>query len=298
MQKERLTLKIGMVGLGAMGLPIAKRLLSAGHTLYAFDPSLAATQAAEVAGAQIRRTAAEVADDAAVTLCSLPNAEIVQQVLAELIGNGGALEIVADLSSVAPESARRFAAMATEKGVTYLDCPVSGGVGGAEAGTLTVMVGGPKEALNRMEPVFAAIGKKICHVGGVGTGSGIKMINNYLLGCNMAALAEALVLGAKIGLDLDTMYDIIKDSSGCSFVVENKIPDFIKPRKFGGGFAVDLEYKDLGLALQSAKQASMPVPMGNTAAQVFEAARAKGYGRQDITALVKLWEELMDIQVH
>ena len=111
------------------------------------------------------------------------------------------------------------------------------------------------------------------------------------------AAAEALVLGAKIGLGLDTMYEIIRESSGRSFIIENKIPNFIKKRSFEGGFAVDLEYKDLGLAVETAKQLSMPIPMGSTAVQMFEAARAKGFGRQDITSLLKIWEELMDTEV-
>jgi 3-hydroxyisobutyrate dehydrogenase-like beta-hydroxyacid dehydrogenase len=187
--------------------------------------------------------------------------------------------------------------MAKERGITYLDCPVSGGVGGAKAGTLTIMAGGPGQAVERLMPVFEVIGKNIHHIGDIGTGAGIKMINNFILGCNMAAVAEALVLGTKLGLNLDTMYEIIKTSSGRSFIIENKIPNFIKKRSFTGGFTVDLEYKDLGLALETAKQLAMPIPMGSTAAQVFETARAKGLGKEDITALIKIWEELMGVEV-
>ena len=142
--------------------------------------------------------------------------------------------VIADLSSIAPESARKFSEMAAARGIIYMDCPVSGGVGGAAAGTLTVMAGGPDRAFLRMRPLFETIGRKICHIGPVG---------------------------------------------------------------FEGGFAVDLEYKDLGLAVETAKQLSMPIPMGSTAVQMFEAARAKGFGRQDITSLLKIWEELMDTEV-
>ena len=113
----------------------------------------------------------------------------------------------------------------------------------------------------------------------------------------MAAVAEALVLGKRIGLDLDTMYEIIRNSSGRSFIIENKIPNFIKKRSFEGGFAVDLEYKDLGLAVETAKQQKMPIPMGSMAVQMYEMARANGFGRQDITALVKMWEQLMQVEV-
>ena len=112
----------------------------------------------------------------------------------------------------------------------------------------------------------------------------------------MAAAAEALVMGSKIGLDLDTMYEIVKNSSGRSFIIENKIPNFISKRRFEGGFAIDLAYKDLGLAMETAKHLSMPVCMGSMAVQMFETARAKGYGREDITALLKVEEELMDVE--
>ena len=291
-------MRIGMIGLGAMGLPIAKRLLGAGHELCAFDLSPRAAGEAEAAGARMCPTAGEAAADTEVLFCSLPNAAIVRSVLEEILGRESiGASVIADLSSIAPESARKFSEMAAARGITYMDCPVSGGVGGAAAGTLTVMAGGPDQAFLRMRPLFETIGRKICHIGPVGAGSGVKMVNNYLLGCNMAAAAEALVLGAKIGLGLDTMYEIIRESSGRSFIIENKIPNFIKKRSFEGGFAVDLEYKDLGLAVETAKQLSMPIPMGSTAVQMFEAARAKGFGRQDITSLLKIWEELMDTEV-
>lgn len=288
---------IGIVGLGAMGLPIAKRLLDAGYALKAFDTAAKAAAAAGEAGASLVDTAAEAARGVELLLMSLPNAAVVQKVLEEALPSCAAGMVIADLSSIAPESARSFAGLAAEYGVTYLDCPVSGGVGGASAGTLTVMVGGQREALEHVRPVLESFGKNIYHVGDSGSGSGVKMINNYLMGCNMAAAAEALVLGNKIGLELDTMYNIIQSSSGRSFIVENKIPNFIKKRSFDGGFAVDLEYKDLGLAVESAKKLNMPIPMGSMAVQVFEMARAKGYGKEDVTALLKVWEELMDTEV-
>lgn len=291
-------MKLGMIGLGAMGLPMARRLLEAGHELEVFDLAPKAVEEARQAGARVCQSAGEVAQKAHVVLCSLPNAAIVQGVLEEALAREElSVRFWLDLSSIAPESARTFSKMAAKRQITYLDCPVSGGVGGAAAGTLTIMAGGPGEALEQVRPVLEVLGKKIYHVGDVGAGSGIKMINNYLLGCNMAAVAEALVLGKRIGLDLDTMYEIIRNSSGRSFIIENKIPNFIKKRSFEGGFAVDLEYKDLGLAVETAKQQKMPIPMGSMAVQMYEMARANGFGRQDITALVKMWEQLMQVEV-
>lgn len=291
-------MKIGMIGLGAMGLPIARCLLKAGYELYAFDVSKTALDTIEKDGACSCTSVGEVAVNVDTAFCSLPNASIVESVLKEVLAQEDAkIETWVDLSSISPESAKKFAQMAEVYKISYMDCPVSGGVHGAAAGTLTIMAGGPSETLEKVRPALNAIGKKIYHVGDVGAGSGMKMVNNFMLGCNMAAAAEALVLGSKIGLDLDTMYEIVKNSSGRSFIIENKVPNFIQKRTFSGGFAIDLAYKDLGLAMETAKHNSMPVHMGSTAVQMFETARAKGYGKEDITALLKVWEELMDVEV-
>lgn len=291
-------MKIGMIGLGAMGFPITKCLLKAGFEVYAFDVAEKALNEAAANGAHPCPDVAKVGAGAEIILCSLPNAAIVESVMQEaLAGEELKAKVWIDLSSIAPESAKKFARMAAGREIEYMDCPVSGGVHGAESGTLTIMAGGPEETLEKARPVLEAIGKKIYHVGGVGAGSGMKMVNNFMLGCNMAAAAEALVMGSKIGLDLDTMYEIVKNSSGRSFIIENKIPNFISKRKFEGGFAIDLAYKDLGLAMETAKHLSMPVCMGSMAVQMFETARAKGYGREDITALLKVEEELMDVEV-
>lgn len=291
-------MKIGMIGLGAMGMPIARCLLKAGYELYAFDVMKDALERIRKDGANLCSTAGEVGRHVEVVFCSLPNAAIVEDVLKEALKESNlSAEVWVDLSSIAPESAKKFAKMSAAGGISYMDCPVSGGVRNAAEGKLTIMAGGTAEDLEKIRPVLKAFGKNIYHVGDVGTGSGMKMVNNFMLGCNMAAAAEALVLGSKIGLDLETMYEIIKNSSGRSFIIENKVPDFIKRRTFTGGFAIDLAYKDLGLAMESAKHFSMPVHMGSTAVQMFETARAKGYGKEDITALLKVTEELMDIEV-
>ncbi len=291
-------MKIGMIGLGAMGMPIAKCFLNAGYELHAFDVAGKAREEIEKAGAAVYHEAGDIGEKADVIVSSLPNAAIVDSVISEVMGKKELrADTWIDLSSIAPASAVAFAKRLEEKSVSYMDCPVSGGVQGAAQGTLTVMAGGPDGTFEKVRDILEVIGKKIYHVGGVGAGSGIKMVNNFMLGCNMAAAAEALVLGSKLGLDLDTMYEIIGNSSGRSFIVENKIPNFIKKRKFSGGFAIDLQYKDLGLAMETARALSMPVHMGSTAVQMFETARAKGYGRDDITALVKMEEELMDVEV-
>lgn len=291
-------MKIGFIGLGAMGLPISGRLIKANYELYVYDISEKAMETAVSNGAVKCPNVADLAKKAEVLFCSLPNANIIQNVLNDISGaEDVAVRIVADLSSVAPESSQSFAKQMSGRGIAYIDCPISGGVSGAAAGTLTIMAGGDGKTIEGMMPIFQAIGKNIYHVGGVGAGSSIKMINNYIMGCTMATVAEALVLGAKLGIDLNNIYEIVKVSSGRNFIIENKIPNFIMKRQFEGGFAVDLEYKDMGLFLDSAKNQKMPTPMGSMAMQVFEMARAKGYGKQDITSLIKVWEELMNVEV-
>lgn len=291
-------MKIGMIGLGAMGMPIAKCFLNAGYELYAFDVAEKARKEIEKSGASVYQEVGAIGEKAEVIVSSLPNATVVDSVINEVMGkNELRVDTWIDLSSIAPASAVSFAKRLEEKAISYMDCPVSGGVQGAAQGTLTVMAGGSDETFEKVRDILGVIGKKIYHVGGVGAGSGIKMVNNFMLGCNMAAAAEALVLGSKLGLNLDTMYEIVGNSSGRSFIIENKIPNFIKKRKFSGGFAIDLQYKDLGIAMETAKKLSMPVHMGSTAMQMFETARAKGYGRDDITSLVKMEEELMNVEV-
>lgn len=290
-------MRLGLIGLGAMGLPIAKRLIGAFHKLAVFDLSQQAVHSATEAGAIAYESPRAVAAQSEILLFSLPNAAIVESVLNEIIFEGNKVKTVIDLSSISPESARNFSKICSESKITYWDCPVSGGVGGADAGTLTVMVGGPNDALEEIRPVLECFGKNIFYIGSNGAGSGIKMINNYLLGCNMAAVAEALVMASKIGIKLDTVAEIVGTSSGRSFIIENKIPNFIQKRQFDGGFAIDLEYKDLGLALETAKSLKQPVPMGTIASQVFEMARSMGMGKNDISALVKLWENITDSTV-
>lgn len=290
-------MNIGFIGLGAMGLPMAENLLKGGHRILAHDPSPPAAARAEALGMTVCKSAAE-AGQAETVFLSLPNAAIVEQAAVELTqARPPDLKTVIDTSSIAPASAIQTASILEKAGVRYADCPVSGGVQGARDGSLVVMVGADPATMERIAPLLALIGGKVHHVGGVGGGSAVKMINNFMLGCNMASAAEALVLGAKLGLDLAVMHEIIRNSSGRSFIIENKVPGFIMKRKFAPGFQIDLAYKDLGLSAESARQLGLPIPMGSAAIQVFETARAKGLGKEDISALVKIWEELAGVEV-
>ena len=293
-------MRIGFIGIGAMGKPMALNLLKAGHELYVFDVVAAAVADMVAQGGQACTSPKELAQKTEAVITMLPNAKIVESTLT---GENGLLagsrpgQVFIDMSSVSAGSTKLMAKLAGEKGVGYVDAPVSGGVAGATAGTLTIMVGGSADDVAKVQPILQAMGKNIHHVGEVGAGDSIKVVNNLLLGINTAAVAEALVLGVKSGLSPQVMLDIIKGSSGRSYALEAKTPGFILKNNFAAGFAIDLQYKDLELAAETAKSLGMPLPLGSMAQQIFEMARAKGLGREDISAVIKVWEELVGVQV-
>ena len=288
-------MKIGFIGVGAMGQPMALNLIAARYEVYVFDTQLEQAKKVGEKGAKVCQSCGELAAAADVIVSSLPNAAIVESVYA---GKNGVFEscrpgtVVVDMSSVAPSTTKKMEKMAKERGLEYVDAPVSGGVAGAQAGTLTIMVGAEDAVFEKISPILKVLGKNIYHVGTPGAGDAIKLVNNLLLGCNMAALAEALVLGVKCGLSPKTMHEIIKNSSGRSYALEAKMEKFIMADAFDSGFAVDLQYKDLGLALEAARETNVPLPITAAAIQVFEAARAKGLNRKDMSSVVKVWEEL------
>ena len=293
-------MNVGFIGIGAMGRPMAQNLLKANYPLYIYDVNSTAVTDMVAQGATLCRSPKELAENCSVIIMMLPNAAIVEGTLTGeqgLLAGGQAGQTIIDMSSVAAASTRRMAALAQAMQINYIDAPVSGGVAGAAAGTLTIMVGGDQAAVQAVEPIFKVLGKKIYHVGSIGAGDSIKVVNNLLLGINMAAVAEALVLGVKSGLDPQVMLDIIKESSGRSYALEAKTANFILKNSFAAGFAIDLEYKDLELAMETAKSLDMPLPLAAMAQQVFAMAKAKGLGREDISAVIKVWEEMVGIQV-
>jgi 2-hydroxymethylglutarate dehydrogenase len=293
-------MKIGFIGVGAMGKPMAKNLLSAGYEVFVFDLITANVQELESAGAKACSNNKELAGKVDLIITSLPNAKIVESVMTGPEGVFSGCKpgsIIMDMSSVAPSTTKAMAKAAEKYNIRYMDAPVSGGVAGASAGTLTIMTGCDQETFDKVSPVLNILGKNIYHVGEAGAGDAVKIVNNLLLGANMAALAEALVLGVKLGLKSQTMKEIIGVSSGRSYALEAKFDKFIMADSFEGGFAVDLQYKDLGLALEAAKEVSSPLPLTAAAVQVFEAARAKGLNRQDMSSVVKVWEDLCGVRL-
>lgn len=293
-------MKVGFIGLGRMGGHMCSNVIKAGFETYVSDlvPALVEQKVAE--GAIGCKDNLEVAANMDIGFTMLPNGAIVEAVMC---GPKGVLAhckpgtIIVDMSSVAPGTTQKMAKVAAEHGVKYMDAPVSGGTIGAQKGTLTIMCGADEDTFEKAKPVLEAIGKRIMRIGGTGMGDAMKIVNNMLLGANMASLAEALVLGAKLGLDNKTMYDVISTSSGNSYVVDAKMKKFIMPDKFEPGFAMDVQYKDLTLAQEAARGVKMPIPMSATCTAVYEQARAAGYGMEDMSAVIKLWEKLMGVEI-
>lgn len=292
-------MKIGFIGLGNMGAPMARNLIKAGHDLTVFDLSADALAQLRDAGAQVSKSVAEIANSAnmEVIITMLPASQHVKSVY---LNQDGILKSVAkgvlliDCSTIDPQTAREVAKVAKDQGNPMLDAPVSGGTGGAEAGTLTFMVGGEKEDFDRAQPLLAKMGKNIVHCGGSGNGQVAKVANNMLLGISMIATAEAMSLGVSLGMDPKVLAGIINTSSGrCwSSEIYNPYPGVVETapasRGYTGGFGVDLMLKDLGLATEAAKFAKQPVVLGAVAQQLYQLFSSQGSGKLDFSAIINL----------
>lgn len=292
-------MKIGFIGVGAMGLPMAANVLKSGYELYVNDVNTEAVNQLVSLGAKSADSPKELAQVSDMIVLMLPNTKIIELVLngdTGLLAGMKAGSTIINMSSIDPMSTKRLAAQVEKLDIEWVDAPVSGGTKGAEAGTLTLMVGCKEELLEGVQPVLEAMGK-IKYVGSVGAGSGIKMVNNLLLGVNMVAVSEALVLGAKVGIEPEVMREIISSSSGRSYAFEAKVPNFVFKGNFEPGFAIDLQYKDLQLAISAAKELQVPLYLGNLSQQVYESARAAGLGKKDISAVITLLEDLCDVEV-
>lgn len=290
---------IGFLGLGNMGGPMASNLIKAGHQLSVFDLSNTAVAQLGEQGAQGCTSVAELINAAPDVLISmLPAAAHVKGVY---LGEDGLIAQLAqptyliDCSTIDPHSAREVAKAATAAGHHMLDAPVSGGTGGAQAATLTFMVGGAIEDLQHIQPLLQAMGKNITHCGASGNGQVAKVANNMLLGISMIGVAEAMALGVSLGMDAKTLAGIINTSSGrCwSSEINNPYPDVLEnapaSRGYSGGFGSDLMLKDLGLATEAARLAKQPVMMGAAAQQLYQAFSLQGHGNLDFSAIIKLY---------
>ncbi|MGB9859601.1 MAG: 3-hydroxyisobutyrate dehydrogenase [Moorellaceae bacterium] len=293
-------MRVGFIGLGNMGRPMARNILRRGYPLAVYDVLPEAVAELVKEGAAEAASPAALAAQVDMVITMLPHAGIVAEVLQGERGVfAGAREglLIVDMSSVSPGDTRRMAREAAARGLRYLDAPVSGGVSGAASGKLTIMVGGREEDYRECLPVLQCIGEKIYHVGDVGAGDAVKLVNNLLLGINMVGVAEALVLGVKAGLKPEVLLEIISNSSGQSYAFKAKVPGFILQGHFEPGFAIELQHKDLDLALQTGKEYNVPLLLGGLAYQIYTLAKSKGWGGQDISAVIKIWEEAAGTEV-
>lgn len=285
-------MKIGFIGLGNMGGPMAANLVKAGHEVTGFD-TVATPDGITMAG-----SAAEAAAGADVVITMLPNGAILKAVAAEVHAAMTAGAVHLDCSTVDVESARMVAQAAEKKGLTAVDAPVSGGIGGATAGTLTFMAGGPEAAFETCKPLFDVMGQKVVHCGPSGNGQAAKICNNMILGVTMIATCEAFVLADKLGLDRQAMFDVVSTSSGSSWSMNTYCPaPGIGPKSpadndYQPGFAADLMLKDLRLSQVAATDADADTPMGAAATALYArfVEEEDGAGR-DFSAMLPRFAE-------
>lgn len=294
-----MAMAVGFIGVGNMGNPMAFNVLKAGFPMTVFDVNPKAMDNLVEAGARRAGSAREVVEHSEILLTSLPASPDVEATYLEA---GGLVErakpgtILIDLSSVLPSTPRKIEPKAKARGVHFLEAPVSGGVSGARAATLAIMVGGDAEPLSRATPVLRAIGPNIFHVGPVGAGNTVKAINNMMASVNSAAMMEGLVLGVKAGLDPMTVYEVVKASSGGSKALE-RIPRALIPRNFEPGFKVALMNKDLETFNTIAKELHVPVSFANVAQRYQQAAMAAGLAEQDTSVVFTIIERLAAMQM-
>ncbi|APW38307.1 3-hydroxyisobutyrate dehydrogenase [Rhodoferax koreense] len=296
-------MNIAFIGLGNMGGPMALNLLKAGHTLSAFDLSPVARDKFAAAGLPIAASAAATLADAEIVISMLPASAHVEGLYLGREGQPGILAqiaagtLVIDSSTIAAATSRKVAEAAARRGVAMIDAPVSGGTGGAIAGTLTFMVGGSDADLERARPVLEKMGANIFHAGAVGAGQTAKICNNMLLGILMIGTSEALALGVANGLDPKVLSEIMRRSSGGNWALEkyNPLPGVMETapasKAYAGGFGTDLMLKDLGLAQENASAVHAATPLGGLARNLYAAHSLAGHGALDFSSVIKLLQK-------
>jgi len=290
-------MKIAFIGLGNMGGPMALNLKKAGHTLSAFDLSAEACRKFAAEGLPIAASAAETVAGAEVVISMLPASAHVEGLY---LGSDGLLEkiaagtLVIDSSTIAAATSRKLAEAGAKRGVAVIDAPVSGGTGGAIAGTLTFMVGGAEADLERARPLLEKMGANIFHAGAAGAGQTAKICNNMLLGILMIGTSEAIALGVANGLDPKVLSEIMRRSSGGNWALEkyNPLPGVMETapasKGYAGGFGTDLMLKDLGLAQENAAAVRASTPLGGLARNLYAAHSLGGHGALDFSSVIKL----------
>jgi 3-hydroxyisobutyrate dehydrogenase len=291
--------RIGFLGLGTMGGPMAGRLAGSGYRVTGHDPDAARAGRARTQGVALAASPAGVAEAADVVLSSLPDPGTVRRAY---LGPDGALEraragmTFVDVSTTDPDTWREVAAAAAQRGVDCLDAPVSGGPAEAGSGRLVFLVGGEAQVLERCRPLLGVLGGEIHHVGPLGSGQVVKLVNNVMSVGNVAIAAEAMVLGVRAGLDPQRLFEILSTSGGRSHHFLKRFPNVLKG-DFTPYFGIGLSRKDVTLALQLAAGFGLPMPVTSAVRQAYEAAHAEGFGGLDMAGVVALYEKWAGVQV-
>ena len=287
-------MKIAFIGLGNMGGGMAANLVKAGHRVNAFDLSADALARAQENGCATFTSVRDAVDGVDAVVSMLPNGSIVDSVFEnDVLGHAPTGAILLDCSTIDVDTARKVTADAVAAGYDMVDAPVSGGIAAANGGTLTFMVGGTDTAFARAEPILSAMGKAVIHAGGSGAGQAAKICNNMLLGASMIATCETFTMAEKLGLDLQTFYDISSKASGQNWSMTSYCPvPGVGPTSpadndYQGGFATALMLKDLKLAMEAAQSVNADVPMGARAAELYTQFDAAGKGGMDFSAIIQ-----------
>jgi 2-hydroxy-3-oxopropionate reductase len=290
-------MKIGFIGLGIMGKPMAKNLLKAGYQLVVHNRSPKPVKELVEAGAESGSSAKEVAEKCDVIVTMLPNSPHVKEVV---LGPNGILEgarpgtIIVDMSSIAPLAAKEVAAKAAKKGVEMLDAPVSGGEPKAIEGTLSIMVGGKKEIFEKCHSILSKMGTSVVLCGDIGAGNTTKLANQIIVALNIAAMSEALVLGAKAGVNPETIFKAIRGGLAGSTVLEAKAP-MVLSGNFKPGFRIELHIKDLANALDTAHEVGAPLPLTSQVMEILQALKVDGKAGNDHSGIIQFYENLAKI---
>jgi len=287
-------MKIGFVGLGIMGKPMAKNLLKAGYELVVYDRVEAAVRELVAAGAEAAASAREAAARGEVLVTMLPNSPHVK---AAVLGEGGAIEglaagqILVDMSSIAPLASKEIAEALAKKGVEMLDAPVSGGEPKAIDATLSIMVGGKREIFERCLPFLQKLGSSVTHCGDIGAGNTTKLANQIVVALNIAGLAEAMVLAGKAGVDPEVVYKAIRGGLAGSTVMDAKAPKILAG-DFKPGFRIELHIKDLANAIETGHEVGVPLPLTSQVMEIMQAMKADGKAGDDHSGIVQFYEKL------
>ena len=291
--------KIGFIGLGIMGKPMAKNLLKADYLLTVYDIVPDKVEEVVEAGADAGSSSKEVAEKSEVVITMLPNSPDVEEAV---LGTNGVLEgakpgtILIDMSSIAPLASKEVAERAKEQGVIMLDAPVSGGEPKAIDGTLAIMVGGPQETFDQVEGILSVMGASVTRVGEIGSGNMTKLANQIIVALNIAAMSEAMVLATKSGVAPENVYQAIRGGLAGSTVLDAKMA-LVLQGNFKPGFRIELHIKDLANALDTAEEVGVPVPLSSAVMEVMQTLKVDGKGKDDHGGIIQFYEKLAEVEV-